>query len=170
MDAFLAIASKREIRRYADRPIPDDVVARILQAGRVSGSSRNRQPWTLHVMQSPDPRARAAAAVWNGENVRNAALVVVVTMKGKSQSGFDAGRLAQNMMLAASNDGVGSCPNGISDLQPLADPLGLEEGETVATVLTFGYPASPRDPESRSAEEWLEHANRRPLGEIVVRH
>ena len=44
MDTFLAIASKRDTRRYADRAIPQEIAERILQAGRVSGSARNRQP------------------------------------------------------------------------------------------------------------------------------
>ena len=44
VDAFLAIASKRDTRRYADRPVPEEVVQRVLQAGRVAGSARNRQP------------------------------------------------------------------------------------------------------------------------------
>ena len=53
MDAFLAVASKREVRRYADRPIPEDVQRRILEAGRVAGSSKNRQPWRFVVLDGP---------------------------------------------------------------------------------------------------------------------
>ena len=45
MDTYLAIVSKRDTRRYADKPIPADVVERILNAGRVTGSASNRQPW-----------------------------------------------------------------------------------------------------------------------------
>jgi nitroreductase len=44
MDTFLAIASKRDTRRYSDRPVPDDVQRRILDAGRLAGSAKNRQP------------------------------------------------------------------------------------------------------------------------------
>ena len=77
-------------------------------------------------------------------------------------------RAAQNMMLAAWNEGVGSCPNGISDRERGAEILELEEGES-AIVLSFGYPASKRDPESRTAEEWIERTNRRPFDEVVKR-
>ena len=66
MDAFLAVASRREVRRYADRPIPPEVERRILEAGRVSGSSKNRQPWRFVVVESPEARERTADAVWAG--------------------------------------------------------------------------------------------------------
>ena len=56
MDAFLAVASRREVRRYADRPIPPEVQQRILEAGRVSGSSRNRQPWRFVVLETAAAR------------------------------------------------------------------------------------------------------------------
>ena len=72
------------------------------------------------------------------------------------------------MMLAASNDAIGSCPNGIADGDRLRAALGHGEDEQVATVLTFGYPAKPRrDPQSLSADEWIERADRRPWEEIV---
>jgi nitroreductase len=165
MDAFLAVASRREVRRYADRPIPPEVEQRILEAGRVSGSSQNRQPWRFVVVASPEARERTAAAVWAGDNVRGAALVIAVIVAGKGPVSFDAGRAAQNMLLAAWNDGVGSCPNGIKDPEAAARICGGE----VKTILSFGYPAKPRDPQSRSAEEWSAQANRKPLDELIRR-
>ena len=113
MDTFLAMASRREVRRYADRPIDDAVERRILEAGRVSGSSKNRQPWRFLVLEDPATRERAADAVWNGDNVRGAALVVAVAAGGKGPVQFDAGRAAQNMMLAAWNERAkqSHCPN-----------------------------------------------------------
>jgi nitroreductase len=44
MDTWLAVAGRREVREYADRELPQDVVRRILNAGRLAGSARNRQP------------------------------------------------------------------------------------------------------------------------------
>jgi nitroreductase len=76
VDTFLAVASKREVREYAGRPIPADAVQRILEAGRVSGSSRNGQPWRFIVVESPSLRERLAEAVYASGNVRGAALVV----------------------------------------------------------------------------------------------
>ena len=167
MDAYLAIASKRDERRYAPRAVPDEVVERILDAGRLTGSAVNRQPWQFVVVQDRSRVARLAEAVYAPPNVLGAALVVAVVIRGAAA--FDAGRACQNMMLAAWNDGVASCPNGLEDAEAARTALGLGEGEEVAIVLSFGYPARPRDPESRSAEEWSARANRKPLEEVVRR-
>jgi nitroreductase len=169
VDAFLAVASKREVRRYADRPIPPEVERRILEAGRVSGSSRNRQPWRFVVLGDREGIERAAEAVWAADNVLGAALVIGLIVRGKGPVSFDAGRAAQNMMLAAWNDGVGSCPNGIADSAAMSEALGLTDDDHFAVVLSFGYPAHPIDPESRSPEEWIERADRRSLQELVER-
>jgi nitroreductase len=71
------------------------------------------------------------------------------------------------MMLAAWNEGVASCPNGLNEPERAAATLGLADDEEVAIVLSFGYPARPRDPESRSAEEWSARADRRPFDDVV---
>jgi nitroreductase len=167
MDAYLVIASRREVRAYADRPLPDDVVRRILDAGRVSGSAQNRQPWRFVMVESV--RDRVADAVFERDNIRGAALVVAIVVSGRGPLSFDAGRAAQNMMLAAWNEGVGSSPNGISDAAAMADALGISEDDRVAIVLSFGYPARPADPQRRSAQEWIERANRKPFDEVVTR-
>ena len=166
MDVYLAIVSKREVRAYADRPLPDDAVRRLLEAGRVAGSSRNRQARRFIVLRD-DALARAAEAVWAPENVSGAALAVAIVVRGKGPTGFDAGRAAQNMMLAASNDGIGSCPNGIADADALAAVLGHGDDEQVATVISFGYPARPVDPETRTPEQWIARADRLPFDEVV---
>jgi nitroreductase len=75
----------------------------------------------------------------------------------------------QNMMLAAWNDGVASCPNGIADIDRARGALSLREDEPIAIVLTFGYPDHGRSPESRSVEEWIDRADRKPLDEVVQR-
>jgi nitroreductase len=169
MDTFLSVASKREVRDYAGRPIPADAEQRILEAGRISGSSQNRQPWRFVVVDSPSLRERLAEAVYRPGNVRSAALVVVIAMRGRGPTGFDAGRAAQNMMLAAWNDRIGSCPNGMPDADAVAGLLDLEDGERPITVLSFGYPVRTRDPERRTAIEWLERADRKPFDDVVQR-
>jgi nitroreductase len=161
VDAYLAVASKRDERRYANRPIPDDVVERILDAARLAGSSQNQQARRLVVLESADARRRVAEAVYAPTNVLGAALVVAIVGK----RAFDVGRAAQNMMLAAWNDGVASCPNGVRDAELAAAVV----GEEPAIVLGFGYPAKPRDPESRPAGEWSARANRKALDELVTR-
>jgi nitroreductase len=167
MDAYLAVASKREVREYDDRPLDEAAEHRILDAGRVAGSSKNRQSRRFVVVRDPARVEEVAESVYEPENIQGAALVVAIVVGGKGPTAFDAGRAAQNMMLAASNDGIGSTPNGIADAERLRAAVGHGEEEKVAIVLTFGYPARPRDPESRSAEEWIERANRKPYEEIV---
>ena len=165
MDTFLGIASKRDTRRYTDRAIPAEVVQRILLAGRVAGSARNRQPWRFLVVESADRREQLAGAVYEPSNVSGAQLVIAIAGSG----GLDTGRCMQNMMLAAWNDGVASCPNGIADAEGGRAALGLGEDDQLAVVLTFGYPANGRTGESRSVDEWLERADRKPLDELVTR-
>ena len=159
MDPYLAIVSKRDERAYADTPISGEVRQRILDAGRLSGSSKNRQRWEF-VIVSGREKDRLAGAVYAPENVRSAALVVAIV--GEADS-FDCGRCAQNMMLAAWGDGVVSCPNGVQDAEAAAEVCGGD----VRAIVSFGYPARPHDAASCSAEEWSARANRKPLTELV---
>jgi nitroreductase len=165
MDTWHAVASRREVRDYADRDLPADAVQRILDAGRLAGSARNLQPWRFLVVESAEARERLAAAVYEGANVRGARLVIAIA----GRSGFDTGRAAQNMLLVAWNEGIGSCPNGLKDAEEAKRAVGLGPEEELAIVLTFGYPAKERDPERRTPEEWSERANRKPLDELVTR-
>jgi nitroreductase len=159
VDPYLAIASKRDERAYADTPIPSEVRQRILDAGRLSGSSRNRQRWEF-VLVSGEAQARLADAVYAPENVRSTPLVVAIVGEAGS---FDVGRCAQNMMLAAWGEGVVSCPNGVRDAAAAAEICGGE----VRAILSFGYPLRPHGPASHTAEEWSSRANRKPLSELV---
>jgi nitroreductase len=165
VDTYLAIASKRDGRRYADRPIPPDVVDRILDGGRLSGSSQNKQRWRFLIVERRELVEQLAECVYAPQNVLTAGLVVAVS----AERGFDLGRCAQNMMLAAWNDGVVSCPNGVRDGERARELLGLEPDAALGIVLTFAFPARGRDPETRPAEEWSRRANRKPLAELVER-
>lgn len=167
MDTLLAIASRRDERGTLPDPLPPDVVLRLLDAGRLSGSSKNGQPWTFVV---PTGRARIedlAGAVYVPENVLAAGLVIAVLVKGKGPVLFDAGRAAQSILLAAWSEGLASCPNGIADVDAARRALDAADEETPVIVLSFGLPAKPRDPNTRTAEEWSERANRKPLDEVV---
>jgi nitroreductase len=165
VDAYLAVVSKREVRRYADRALPPEVVRRVLESGRVAGSSQNRQARRFVVLERV--RDDAAKCVFAPANVRTAALAVAIVIGGRGPAGFDAGRAAQNMMLAAWNAGVGSCPNGIAEADELSRLLGLEDPERVANIVSFGYPAREVEPARRTAEEWITAADRKPFDEIV---
>jgi nitroreductase len=169
METWLAIASRREVRDYAETLIPAEVERRILDAGRLAGSGQHRQPWRFVIVESQEARERLAGLVFAPGNVSGAQLVVAIVVAGKGPVFLDAGRCAQNMLLAAWDQGVGSCPNGMPDRDAVGALLGVREGEHPAIVLSFGYPAKPRDPSARPAEEWSARASRKPLDELVER-
>jgi nitroreductase len=169
MDVHLAVASKRDSRRYSGGRVADEVERRILDAGRLAGSARNRQPCRFIVAEG-EALPAVADAVYAPGNVLSAGLVVVLVVSpGGGLVDFDAGRTAQNMMLAGWAEGVASCPKGIADHAALERALGVEAPERPVIVLSFGPPARPRDPARREADDWSARAARLPLDALVRR-
>jgi nitroreductase len=159
MDAYRAIVDKRDQRAFLPRPIPDDALRRILQAGRMTGSSKNREPNRFVIVRD---RARVAAIAALGRQARwvaDAALVVVFVQTDRHE--FDAGRCAQNMMVAAWGEGIGSCPAHVDEAE-LGALLGVPADLHVNRLVAFGYvdPARVAPPKSVARR-------RRPLDEIV---
>jgi nitroreductase len=165
MDAYYDIVSLRAVREYSERPISDKAVERILQAGRAAGSSQNRQPWTFFVVRSPETLDQIAETVYAPENLRHAQLAIAISTSGKGS--FDIGRCAENMMLAAWSEGIGSSPNGIRDAEALAPILGTKAEHSIVTVLSFGCPAKPART-SGDVQGILQRIKRKPLDDIVV--
>jgi nitroreductase len=160
MDAYEAIVKKRDRRHFLARPLPDATLRRILQAGRMAGSSKNAQPNRFVVVRDADRIAKLAALSPLGRWVGTAPVVVVIVQEGRPHS-FDAGRAAQNMMVAAFADGVGSCPAHLPE-GPLGEVLGVPADCTVERVVAFGYVDPARDgPPSGVARPRL------PLEDIV---
>ena len=143
MDAYEAILTKRDTRDYEQRAIPDDVLRRILQAGRMAGSSRNEQPIRAIVVQDPEQRVALAACGSSTDHLITCPLVIVIVRADGSRA-FDAGRAGQNMMIAAQAEGITSCPVGIQQDEPAREVLGLPPDQIVAMALTFGYPTGGR--------------------------
>ena len=166
MDTFLAIVSRREVRDYEDRPVDAASIDRVIDAGRVSGSSKNRQPWKLLVIHDRSTLDDLAAVITRPTNLQGAAFAIAFVLDDGATP-FDAGRATQNMMLAAWNEGVGSCPNSIKDLASFKRIVGFEEGRPV-TLLTFGFPAKKARPEGRGVQDWIAAANRKPKEETVI--
>ncbi|HKG43388.1 MAG TPA: nitroreductase family protein [Gaiellaceae bacterium] len=168
MDTNLAVASKRDWRSYADRPVPEDVQRRILDAGRIAGSSQNVQPWRFIVVESDEAKERVAQVVYAAGNIESCAFAVALATEGGGYP-VDVGRALQNMFLVAWNEGVVSCPNGLADQKAAARALGLDDGWLPLNIPSFGYPKRDLAPESKSAEEWSAEANRKPLDELISR-
>ena len=170
MDAYLAVVSKREVREYTERPIPDELLRKILQSGRASGSSKNTQPWRFVVLRDREHRRKLAGSIMAPRNLESCATAVAIVLSNERLR-FDAGRVAQNMMISAWALGVGSCPNSVRPDQhdAMRADLGIPSEAAIATVITLGYPApgQPRPRAKADPEKVLVRVNRLPLDEIV---
>ena len=172
MDAYLALVSKREVREYTDRPVPEEILTKVLQAGRAAGSARNTQPWRFVVLKDRQHRHDLATALMAPRNLDRCAVAIAVVLLNERLR-FDAGRVAQNMMVAAWALGVGSCPNSVrpDEHDRMRHDLGIPADGAIATVITLGYPApgQPRPRPKADPEKILARANRLPLEELVHR-
>lgn len=167
MDTYRCIVSKRELRTFADMPLPEDVLRRILNAGRMSGSSRNTQPWHFVVVRERGRLQTLAGFGRFAQHVGGAAAAVCLVVDSP-RALFDAGRCAQNMMLAAWNAGVASCPASMHRAEETREFLGVPPERVVATVISFGYPhGRGRGPVERTALRILAGRGRRPLASMV---
>ena len=158
MDAYTCIRTKRDSRAYAPRPIPEEGLQGILQAGRMAGSSKNTQPCRFVVLRDAKRREEVGACGQFAKPVLAAPLAIAIVL-APGGGVFDAGRAAQNMMLAAWAEGIASCPVAMHDRECAARELGLPDGHAVAMVIAFGYPESE---ESRHLG-----APRTPLADVV---
>ena len=160
MDVSTAIRSLRAVRRYEDRPIPEDVLEAILDAGRRAQSSKNDQPW--HFVLVTDRailRDLSTTGAYAGHVADAAAFVALVSLE--PGTGFDLGQSAAFMELEALAHGVGSCVIAIWEPERAAPMLGLPEGARFSLGLALGYPAEPPRPPRAGG--------RRPLADIVHR-
>ncbi len=172
MDAYLAVVAKREVREYTDRPVPEDVLMKILQAGRAAGSSKNTQPWRFIVLKERQHRHDLSSAMMAPRNLDRCAVAIAVVLLNERLR-FDAGRVAQNMMIAAWGLGVGSCPNSVrpDDHDRMRQDLGVPADAAIATIVTLGYPApgQPRPRPNADPGKIVAKLNRLPLEELVHR-
>ena len=159
MDAYRAVVDKRDQRAFLPKPIPEDALRRILQAGRMTGSSKNREPNRFIVIRD---RARLAAVAALGKQARwvaGAAAVIVIAQTMRHE--YDAGRCAQNMMVVAWRDGIGSCPAHVPETE-LGALLGVPAPIQLNRLIAFGY----IDPERAAPPRGV--ARRRiPLDELT---
>jgi nitroreductase len=160
MDAYTCILSKRDTRAYEDRPIPEESLRRILQAGRMSGSAKNVQPWRFVVLQDAPKKRELATCGQFAQHIASAPVVVAIVLPQDGRE-FDAGRCAQNMALTAWADGIASCPVTMHDGDCALRVLGIPDGYRVSIVLAFGYPP-PSGPRRKGTP-------RIPLEELVHR-
>lgn len=152
------ILSLRAIRDYTDQPLSDEELATILEAGRWTGSSKNRQDWAFIVVQGRDRLQGLAEHGDFTQPVRDsAAAIVLVQQPGGNM--FDIGRAAQNMMLAAKAIGVASCPITLHRDTDAAVYLGVGDGAVARYAVALGRPA----PEAKPRR----HGGRKPVEQVI---
>jgi nitroreductase len=153
METWEAIRSRRNVRSYADQPIPADHLDEILEAGRRAPSSQNWQPWDF-VVVTAKPALQRLASSWHGAgHIASAAACVALVVSPVEPDDrryrvlyYDLGQATVSMMIAAAGLRIGSCHSGVASQgeqgQALVrDTLGLPEGKTCAFMISFGYPA-----------------------------
>jgi nitroreductase len=139
MDAYRCIVTKRDTRAYLDKPIEEEKLQKILQAGRMAGSSKNTQPTRMVLLRDPQRKKEVAACGNYAEHLPSAAVGIAICLPERG-SDYDAGRSAQNMMLAAWSMGIASCPCSMHNQRCAIETLGLPRGYRVVVVLALGYP------------------------------
>jgi len=161
MDVFEAVRTVLAVRQYEERAIPADVVRRIVEAGRLSASAQNLQPWQFVVVEDRATIRRVGEIITTGHYAAGAALVIAVfIVKDKRIAVSDGSRAIQNMILAAWSDGVGSNWMGFGRMPEIEALLGVPDTHQALGVLAFGYPAQQI---GRGLKK------RKPVGEIASR-
>ncbi|HNP74219.1 MAG TPA: nitroreductase family protein [Kouleothrix sp.] len=160
MDVFEAVRTVLAVRRYQDRPVPADVVAQIVEAGRLTASGMNAQPWHFIVVEDRATLGQLGALARTGPYVAQAPLAIVVAIESTPLAVSDASRAIQSMLLTAWAAGVGSNWVGFSSLGAVRPLLGLPDTLDVLAILPFGYPA---DAVGQGKKE------RKPLGQVASR-
>jgi nitroreductase len=168
METYRAIMTLRSVRHFIDKPLPDAVLHRILEAGRWTGSAKNVQPWQFIVVRNRDTLNKLAACGKFASHLRGAAAAIVVASQPGWSGTFDTGRVVQNVMLAAWDEGIGSCIASMHDADAARTILGAPlECQVVAISLGYPLPNAPQTIEGRPREQVLASVGRRPLDEMV---
>jgi nitroreductase len=141
MEVFDAVRTMLAVRRYLDRAVPEAIVQRIVEAGRLTGSAMNLQPWHFIVVQDRDTLRRLGALARSGPYVAEAPLAIVVVVDRTGYAVSDASRAIDSMMLTAWSEGVGSNWVGFGNLEKVNALLGIPSERDVLAILPFGYPA-----------------------------
>lgn len=157
-DIYDFIIKLRAIRDYKPEPLGNEELGAILEAGRWTGSSKNRQSWSFIAVTDPKRLQGLADHGDFTQPVRDSAATVVL-VKEPGGNMFDIGRAAQNMMLAAKANGVASCPITLHREKDVAAYLGLANGAVARYAVALGYPGDEAQPRN--------FGGRKPVSDVV---
>ena len=158
MDTFDAIRTVLAVRSFRDTRIPDAVERQIVEAGRLTASSMNGQPWRFIVVRDKETLRKLAGAAPTGRYIEQAPLAIAVAITDSPFGVSDASRAIQSMMLTAWSHGVGSNWVGFHRLDAAKPILGLPDDLDLLALVPFGYPV---------ASLGAGRKKRKPLGEVV---
>lgn len=149
METWEAINSVRVVRSFVDRPLDEEHLERILNAGRRAGSSKNQQRWAFIVVRDREHLLQLAGVGRYAGHLAGAtvAVALVTPQPERAAQGssimWDLGRAAQNMVLVAWELGIGCVPATVYDQEMARGLLGLPPDQRCDFLLSFGYPSDP---------------------------
>ncbi|UCG30915.1 MAG: nitroreductase family protein [candidate division WOR-3 bacterium] len=151
MELYDVIKKRKSVRKYKTDPIPDDVLNRILDAGRMAPSAKNIQPWHFVVIREPGMKKKVAEACRNQFFIADAGAIICGCAFEKIAWGrmgnymaawpHDLSIALDHMILAATNEGLGTCWIGAFDEKMVKDVLGIPDDVRVVALTPVGYPA-----------------------------
>jgi nitroreductase len=146
LEVFEAIKTRRSVRKYTKKPISEDLVLKILDAGRWAPSADNKQPWSFIVLRDMEVKRRVAEATTYGKFLDNAPLgvAVIIDPQVSSRSGGveDGANATQNMLLAAHALGLGSCWIGSYNSvyeERVKELLNIPMEKRLLSIISIGY-------------------------------
>ena len=163
MEVYECVQTRRTVRDFKPDPVPEDLVFRIVQAGRWAPSSSNSQPWHFIVVQNRDTLTALGEIASQGRFIAQAPLAIAIVMDGATRPQLDAGRAIQQMELVAWSQGVGTCFVGVraeDQQREIKEMLGIPAEMELITLLPFGY---------RAEGDTGRGVPRKPISEIVHR-
>jgi nitroreductase len=140
VEVFDAVRTVLAVRTYQDKPVPPVIIRQIVEAGRLTGSSMNQQPWHFIVVENRDTLRQLGALAPSGPYIAQAPLAIVVAIEKTRFAVSDASRAIQAMILTAWSEGVGSNWVGFSGMSEVNSLLGIPDDLEVLAILSFGYP------------------------------
>lgn len=162
-ETYRSVLGLRTVRRFTDEPLGDDDLTAILEAGRWTGSSKNRQSWLFLVIRDRGQLERLAECGDFTQPLRSAA-AAIAPIRTPDGYDWDLGRLSQNMMLAAAARGVGSCPITLHREDCGREVLGVPGDHGCKFLIALGHPDETRELEGRAKSPL---GGRKPLEELV---
>jgi nitroreductase len=165
MDVSEAIRTMLAIRRYQDRPVAEATIHRVLEAGRLTGSAKNLQPWHFIVVRDRERLRQLGALAPTGPYIAQASLAIVVAIEPTPFAVSDASRAIESMMLTAWADGVGSNWVGFGGLENAKRLLDIPATLDVLAILPLGYPAQPVGRGQKQRKPLAAVAHRERFGE-----